>query len=430
VRGARPSRIARALSSNWPDKGPTRILTLNALVNSTGTGAYMAAAALFYTRYGGISVVEYALGLSVAGIIGVITAVPIGRLADRYGARPLLLGVTLWRAAGYAALAYVHGFPAYLLTLCLLYIFDRNAAPLNQTLVSQLMKGKDRTRTMAFVRSVRNIGFSLGFAVAGVAIGLGTANAYRSVFFLNSATFIFAFLAIRRLPRVAPVEKKTETEAPAGAAESGTQAPMRDVPFVGVTFSNTILFLHDAILLSALPIWVADYTRAPAWTITILLLVNTIMAVTAQVGVTARVTDLRTASTATSQSSLYLMAACVALAASGLWRNPYGSAAVLIVAIVLLSMGELLHSAGAWQMSFDLSPESQQGRYIAFFNAGFSASEILGPFLVLWLITHDRSLGWLPLAAIFPLAALTSRAFARRSPSFAPATESTVAERT
>ena len=86
-----------------PDGRTERRLVLAALVDSTGTGLYIAGSALYYTTQLGFSPRQIGLGLSLMGLVGLLVTVPIGRLVDQFGPRRVLVALNLWRAVGFGA---------------------------------------------------------------------------------------------------------------------------------------------------------------------------------------------------------------------------------------------------------------------------------------------------------------------------------------
>ncbi|MFF1836714.1 MFS transporter [Streptomyces sp. NPDC058231] len=395
------ARFARAL----PATRESKIIALNALVGSVGTGMFLAGSALYFTRFAGLTETQLGVGLALAGIVGLATTVPMGRLADRFGPRNVLLVVVLWRAVGYVAYLNVDGFTEFVVTACLLFIMDRAGQPLNQALVGRIITGTERNRTMGFIRSLRNLGFTVGFGLAGIALTTGSETAFRWLFIGNAISFLFVFAFVSMLPKVGPA-------APGGKDGDKNAAavvpPLRDWRFVAAMAANGVLFLHDAVLITVLPLWVAEHTRSPDWMITVLVTTNTVITVLGQVRVTRHIDSLPSAARATNWSAVLLAFACCAFAASGVTDTTAWTTVALVAALLLLTVAELLHSASSWEISFALSPDAAQGRYLAFFNLGFSAAEIAGPAVVLWLLARSGPSGWLILAVCFPLAAALS----------------------
>jgi MFS family permease len=406
---------ARLMTQQWPASRSGRILALNSLVSSTGSGLFMAGSVLYFTTAIGLSPTQVGIGLSLAGAVGFLTTVPIGGLADRFGPRPVLVAITTWRAAGYLAYLFVGNFWQFVVVACLLYVADRAGPPINQALVGSLFPGPDRARTMGFVRASRNVGLTCGFAVAGIALASGSTMAFRLLFIGNAVSFVISGQLIRLLPRASPAH----AEAP--SHESEASSPIRDGRYVALTAAHAVLFLHDTALLVVLPVWITRHVAAPGWTVTVLLSVNTVLGVLLQVPATRHADDTAKAARAGVTCAVLLAFGYLGLAASSVGSSWHVAAAVVLISVVVLTAGEMLQSAVAWQASFDLAPARSQARYLAFFHLGFSAEEVAGPVLAMWMISRFDAGGWLIFAVLTMAAGLTSRLLLTRRAAREPA---------
>jgi MFS family permease len=108
-----------------PEAGPARTLTLATLVNAIGNGAFITASVLYFTRVVGLSAPTVGIGLTVAGIAGLLSGVPAGHLADRIGARTVAAALTA--CAGVVTLGFlVLRGPVGFVAVAVLYsLFDR-----------------------------------------------------------------------------------------------------------------------------------------------------------------------------------------------------------------------------------------------------------------------------------------------------------------
>src|SRR5215216_3650042 len=68
---------------------PLRRLAAGTLLSAVGNGAWYTSWALFLTRSVGLSPAQVGLGMTIAGAVGLLSATPVGWLADRLGARGL-----------------------------------------------------------------------------------------------------------------------------------------------------------------------------------------------------------------------------------------------------------------------------------------------------------------------------------------------------
>src|SRR5215218_8737468 len=85
-----------------------RPLALGTLVSAVGNGAWYASWALFLTRIAGLPAAQVGVALTIAGVAGIAGAVPLGRLADRLGAREVMVAISIVRALSMAGFVLAH----------------------------------------------------------------------------------------------------------------------------------------------------------------------------------------------------------------------------------------------------------------------------------------------------------------------------------
>jgi MFS family permease len=376
-----------------PPTSAGRMMLTAFLIDPFGTGLFLAGSAVFFTRDIGLSASQLAVGLSVAGVVGTACTVPVGVAADRWGVRRVQVGLHLWRALGLVLYVFVHDFATFLMIAAMVGVGDRCSPPLNQALVALSVADADRTRTMAILRSAKNLAFTLGGAFAVLILSVGSATGYRSIVLVDAATFVVVALIVVRLPLLADDR---------GSASRGERrlAALRDRPFLAITVVNGILTLHSSLLLTAVPLYLLHETRAPAALIGALFVVNSLLVTLLQVRAGRAVTDASSAGAALRRAGLWLAAgcACLALARSA---GPASAATVLLGGVVLVTVGEMVQSAGGWEVSFALAPADRRAQYLSVFGLGAALEGIVGPAVLTWLVVRDGSIGWFVLLVVF-----------------------------
>jgi hypothetical protein len=264
------------------------------------------------------------------------------------------------------------------------------------------MAGPDRVTTMAMMRSVRNVGYSLGALLTVPIFAADTLWAYRAILLTNAATFLFSVLLLASLPVVA--------DAASMAGRSRYPGGFRDHRLLLVALLNGIFSLHMVILAIGVPLW-ALAIGAPRWLVSVLFVLNTTLAVLLQVAAT-RGSDHPHFGERALIRSAYALIACCALFALAPIGGPYVAAAALIAGMVAMTGGELWHSAGSWELAFRLAPPAKRAEYLAVLNLGPAAMDVAGPLVLTAVVTY-RSSGWVALAALFAVAALTIRPIVR-----------------
>jgi MFS family permease len=382
------------LRSRLPARGPARTFVWVSLFDSTGTGLYVAAAAVYFVRVIGLSTAQVGLGLGVAAVAGFVTTVPIGLAADRYGPHRTLIALQIWLAATFTALAFVHGFVLFVVVCSLVSMADRSISPTIQAIVANLGGGDHQVSTMATLRSVRNVGYSLGALLAGVLVSTGTWG-LRGVLLGNAASYVLAAALLTRL-RISD-RPGTRRTAPLAALRRTF-----DRRFLMVTGLNGVLALHMTLLTVALPLWVLGHTKAPVVLVPILFVVNTALAVALQVRFARGDANVQRGVQTFRRAAVALVLCCATLAAAAM-ADRWAAAALLVVATVMLTAGELWQAVSGWDLPMRYAPEGRRGEYLAVFSLGVTAQGILGPVLVAALLGLG-TIGWLVIGGLFVVA--------------------------
>ncbi|WP_018681419.1 MFS transporter [Actinokineospora enzanensis] len=387
---------------------PARRLVAVSLVDSLGTGLFFAGSVLFLTRSVGLTAGQVSLGLALVGLVGFLSSVPVSSLGDRIGPLRLLIVLQFWRFVGFCGYALVHTFPQYLIVALFIALGDRVSNPVLQATVGLAVGESERVTTMAWVRSTRNVGYTLGAALASGAVAIGTEWSYRGIVLGDGLSFLLAGFLLCRV-RLSPAGSETG----AAAVPKRRFRYLRDRRYLALTAFNGFLALHLSMLTVGIPLWLSQRTDLPGPWVPALVFVNTILAVLFQAAVARRLGSLR-------RAGIACLGAAVALAATcGVYAITASTAGVLtitlaITGIVALTTGELLQSAGAWEISYDLAPPEQRGVYLGVFSLGVVGAEILGPSLYGGVVLPLGPLGWAILAALFLIAGAGVFALCRR----------------
>lgn len=403
---------ARALLGRLTVDGRGGTLLLIGLIDSIGTGLYLAGAAVFFTRVVHLGAAEVGVGLSVAGVLGLAAQPLIGWTADRLGPRRMLIALHLWRAAGFAAYVFTDTFAMFVVVAALLGIGEQAAMPIYQAFVERVVGTRRRVAMMARLRSVFNAGFTLGALLATAAVGTGSRLGFDAIMLGNAATFVVAAALLTRV-RLAP--RPAGDGAGAVRAAPARLRAIRDGRYVAVAAVNGALALHISLLAVAMPLWVTLHTAAPASLIGLLLVLNTVTAVVAQVRVARSSEALAGSIVALRRAGWALALSCAIFALAPLWDAVALTVVTLFLGVAALTAGELLQSAGGWGLSYLLAPGHARAEYLATFNLGASLQFVLGPTLVTVGVVDNGSLGWLALVGVFVVASWAVRPLALRA---------------
>ncbi|MET7450395.1 MFS transporter [Streptomyces sp. NPDC005574] len=204
-----------------PPPGPRRVLALAQLTNSVGDGAYYVTSALYFTHVVGLAPARVGLGLTLAWAVGSLVGVPLGRLADRRGARGTAVLLALATGLAVASFLVVRSFLPFVAAACAYASAQSGLAAARQALLAGLVSAGERTGLLAHLQATFNAGLALGAGVGGLALHTGTRAAYLGVFALDAVSFLVCAGVLLRLPPAGAAVRGSAAGGPAGAGTAG-----------------------------------------------------------------------------------------------------------------------------------------------------------------------------------------------------------------
>ena len=389
--------IGKWLSTLVPEPGARRRLGLGTGIYNIGTGMFMTSSVLYFTEGLGLSVTEVGLWLAVAGLIGLFAGVPMGHLADRRGPR----GVAALSLVVLAATMVAYVFVTAIWMFVVVTVVEMLATAASRASRGGLIRrvgGEGAAAYRSQLRAIENAGVGIGAALGGLALTLHTLAAYQVLFIANAVTFLIGAWVCARLPHFPPLP------APPGTRPG---VALRDKPFIAYTILNGVMSLQYAVITFALPLWIAMETNAPRWMVGAVLIVNTVGVVALQVWVGRKVKTVRQGAAAMRVAGLVFLVASGGVAvSSGL--PAWASAAVLLAAVAVHSVGEMCHAAAVFALSFELAPAHAQSEYVGLQDMGLGAAFAVAPAVLGALCLGIGQVGWLLLGGMLTAAGLAT----------------------
>lgn len=373
-----------------------RRLTAVRLADAIGKGIFMSGSVIYFTLATGLSPSEVGIGLSCSGLAGFAASVLLGPLTDRLGPRRTMRVLLVSQAIGFALYPLVHSLPAFLALITALGFIDYGRGPASSALVGALVPADQRVRTRASLRTVFNVGFSVGSGISSVAVL--DPSLLNGIPVVTAILLVVAVIPVTRLPADLPV-------APAARATRRFSA-IRDPRFVSVVAVSTLLATHVTIVLVTLPLWALDRTSVPAFLIPLSLVANTIFVILFQVRASKGTETLAGAGRAAGRSGWWLAGGCGLAAVTAMTTNALLATAVLLAAVLVFSVSEVTQSAAAWGLAYGLAPAHAQAEYLGAFDLHVITQNVIGPALVSGLVLSLGAGGWLILAAVAVVASL------------------------
>lgn len=379
-----------------PKTGSQRVLAVSNFINTVGSGLYLTAGVLYFTEAVHLPAGQVGLGLGIAGLVALAVGVAVGHLADRHGARGIYAATLVVQALATAGFVLADSFWPFVLAVCTAAAAKAAGIAARSPLIRHY--GGDRPQEFrAYLRAVTNVGVSLGAVLAGWAVQVGSLTAYQLMVLGNAIAFAIAALILSLLPPVAPVPT---SGGPRWIA-------LRDRPYLLLTALDGVMAIQFKVLTVAIPLWIVDATTAPHWLISATMLTGTVIVVAFQVRASRNVDSPAAGAHAYRRAGVAFLIACSLISLSA-GIPAWATVALLLIAVVIHTVGELWHSAAGFEVSFALAPQQATGQYLGVFGLGAGLAEALGPGLLIALCISWGRPGWYVLGAMFALTGLAA----------------------
>ncbi|WP_052433991.1 MFS transporter [Streptacidiphilus melanogenes] len=386
--------LQRVLAAVVPRPGHERRLAAINLAYAIGRGVFLSGSVIYFTGITGLSAAQVGLGSSAAALSGFGSTFLSGVLADRVGAKRMLVLLFALQVVGFSLYPAVHSAVAFYVLISAVGFVEYGVGPTLGALVSEVTPPDQRVQVRAILRTMFNIGFSVGSALTAVAL-LGGHTLLRVLPWASAVLLLGAALLILRVPG---------STTPPGIGRRPMGA-LRDLRFLSVTALSVPLALHASILLVALPLWTVTRTSAPHALVPVLMIGNTILCVFLQVHTSKGAETVRGAARLARRAGLWLVGGCAAAAATA-YGGAVVASVVLCVSLLLFTMAELDQSASGWGLAHGLAPENAQGEYLGAYHLHIVAQGVLGPGIVAAATTSYRAWGWAAIAVVVLVAGL------------------------
>ncbi|MFD0883329.1 MFS transporter, partial [Streptosporangium algeriense] len=358
---------------------------MSTFTGTLGRGIFTTIGVIYLTRSVGIPAVQVGLGLSLAAVFGILAGPLAGRLSDVFGARRITIVSAVCTGLSLAGYLIVDDFVSFLVCASVVVSLECAQNVGRATVIATTIPDETRVHARAYLRSVNNLALAISAAAAGLALHLDTRAAYLGFICAAGVCHLLAGVLGRWIPKAPTVDDRRE---------GNRWIVFRDRPYMLLTLLNTVLSVHYDVLAVVVPLWIVEFTDAPASIVALLVVINTAMVVLLQVRASRGIDDVRQAGRAQRQAGVYFLFSC-GLYAGSVLHVPWASVALLALATVVHTVGELRQAAGAWGISFDLASPDAPGQYQGVYNMSLTAASIIAPGVLTALILGLGLLGWL-----------------------------------
>ncbi len=392
----------------FPSVGEHRRFVTAIVADTVGSGLFLPITLLYFLAMTELSLVEIGSALSLSAVLTMPGAFVIGSLVDRFGPRRMMLIGNLVQAVGMLAYLWADSLLVVALWTTLLNLGRQSFWGSFGNVVTAISAPGERELWFGFLQAVRNLGYSVGGVLAGIALQIGTDIAYQSVVVVNAITFVVAFFLLLDVPdhRVARAD-----DAPV----EGWGVVLRDRAYFRLVVGQLGFVAGMMVLNFALPVYVAETIDLPGWVVGAIFTVNTALVGLGQGLVVRRMTGQVRARMMGLAQVVFVVSYALFVVAG--WLPVWLAIAVMLVGVTVYTVGELTGGPVLSATAAEAAPDHLRGRYLGLFQLSWALGGAVAPVTFTWLLAHGPTTLWWVLALI----ALASAAYLQTLPRVMPA---------
>ena len=386
------------------------------VADTVGSGLFMPLTLLYFLAMTDLSLVQIGSAMSLSALLTMPGAFVIGSLVDRFGPRRMMLAGNLIQAVGMLAYLWADSLLAVALWTTLLNVGRQSFWGSFGNVVTAISAPGERELWFGFLQAVRNLGYSVGGVLAGIALQVGTDLAFQSVVVLNAVTFVVAFVLLLDVPdhRVAHAD-----DAPL----EGWGVVLRDRAYLRLVVGQLGFVAGMMVLNFALPVYAAETIDLPGWVVGAIFTINTALVGLGQGLVVRRMTGQVRARMMGLAQLVFVTSYAMFLVAG--WLPVWLAVTVMLAGAAVYTFGELTGGPVFSATAAEAAPDHLRGRYLGLFQLSWGLGGAVAPVAFTWLLAHGQTTTWWVLA----LVAVASAAYLQTLPRVLPAAAQRVTQR-
>ena len=342
---------------------------------------------LYITRRFGVGMTQVGAIFGLFSIASLVGSTLGGALTDRLGRKGMLIFGLIASAMTSLLMGLVNSIGLFYGTALVAGFFSHVAAPAQQATVADLLPEEQRAQGYGLLRVVVNLAVTIGPAIGG----LLAARSYLFLFICDAvSSLITAAIVALALPETKPAPAEGEPEQTVAQTFAGYWTVLRDTTFVLFIGASILMILVYMQASGTLAVYLRDVHAVSEQRFGTIISLNAGMVVLFQFSVTRWIKRYR---------PLAMMAAGSLLYAIGFAMYGFVSTyAMFLVAMVIITVGEMLNAPTGQALVARFAPEDMRGRYMAVYSLAWMLPSTFG-LLLAGLIMDNFDPRWVWYAA-------------------------------
>lgn len=338
--------------------------------------------ALFITAKFGVGMTEVGQLLAVLAIASVFGSTFGGAMTDKFGRKVTIVSGLIFSAISALALGLAEDLKVIFLACGVVGLFSNVGGPAQQAMIADLLPEDKRADGFGLLRVMANLAVTIGPAIGGI---LAT-HSYLWLFLIDAvASTVTALTIFSAVPETKPEAPPDRPDESMIQTLKGYFTVSRDGLFMAFIFASILMTLVYMQMNSTLSVYLRDVHGVPDQGFGYILSLNAGMVVLFQFWITRRIKN---------SPPMIVMAMGTLLFALGFLMYGFVSTYVLfMLAMVIITIGEMLVVPISQALVANLAPEDMRGRYMAIYGFSWTIPLAVGP-LAAGLIMDNYDPNW------------------------------------
>jgi MFS family permease len=325
--------------------------------------------ALYITQKFNVGMTQAGILLGIFSFSGMIGNLLGGALADRFGRKGMVLFGLIFSALSSVTMGLVNELAVFYVLAVVVGLLSDVAGPAWQAMIADILPEEQRAEGFGIMRVVGNMAWIVGPLIGGFV----ATRSYLLLFILDAiSSLITAAIIFRMIPETKP-EPKVSEEEPAEsilATFAGYGKVLRDGIYMAYIVISMLMLLVYLQMYTTLGVFLRDTHGVPEQGYGFVLTSSAITVILFQFWVTRRVKKYPPMLMMALGSAFYLVG-----------FSMYGfvtAFALFILAMVLITIGEMIVMPVSQALAANFAPEDMRGRYMAIFSLAWAVPSTFG----------------------------------------------------
>ncbi|HMS00850.1 MAG TPA: MFS transporter [Anaerolineales bacterium] len=320
----------------------------------------------------GILFATFSLSSFVGNAVG-------GALTDRFGRKKIIIFGLIASSFSLVAMGFAASFQTFFVLALFIGILTDVAGPAREAMIADILPEEKRAAGYGILRIAFNLSITIGPAIGGLLAGVSYLLLFISDAVISLLTVV---LVATLLPETKPQRHADAPQEAVAKTFAGYGKVFRDLAFMlflGFVLLQVLAYMN---MNTTLGVYLRNQFGTPASRYGLLLSINAAMVVLFQFPITRRVEKF---------PPMLMMAVGTFLYAIGFSMYGYVSSyTMFIVAMVVITIGEMIVAPVQQALTAKFAPEEMRGRYMAVAGLAWGIPFMIGPYLAGLIIDGPR----------------------------------------